>query len=98
MFDVKFHTAPTVYTLLGPLPGYLPPLFLLMKHTMSRTRMRRAMAHMRPMNQPCVAMSTCLLAMAVEVNSTQLESVGSNGSVRNICATRQYSITNNKIN
>lgn len=33
-------------------PGYLPPLFLLMKHTMSRTKMRSAMAHISPMNHP----------------------------------------------
>lgn len=60
--------------------------------------MRRAMAHMRPMNQPCVAMSTCLLAMAVEGNDTQLESLESNEGLRNICAIRQYSITDNKMN
>ena len=46
------------------LPGYLPPLFLLMKHTMRRTRMRRAMAHISPMNHPWVAMSTCRLGTA----------------------------------
>lgn len=46
------------------LPGYLPPLFLLMKHTMSRTKMRSAMAHISPMNHPWVAMSTCRLAAA----------------------------------
>lgn len=45
-------------------PGYLPPLFLLMKHTMSRTKMRSAMAHISPMNHPWVAMSTCRLAAA----------------------------------
>lgn len=36
----------------GPLPGYFPPLFLLMKHTMRRTKMRSAMAHISPMNHP----------------------------------------------
>lgn len=46
------------------LPGYLPPLFLLMKHTMRRTKMRRAMAHISPINQPWVAMSTCRLGTA----------------------------------
>lgn len=46
------------------LPGYLPPLFLLMKHTMSKTKMRRAIAHISPMNQPWVAMSTWRLAAA----------------------------------
>jgi len=45
-------------------PGYFPPLFLWMKQMMRRIRMSRAMAHMRPMNHPWVAMSTCLLATA----------------------------------
>lgn len=46
------------------LPGYLPPLFLLMKQTISKIRIRRATAHIRPMNQPWVAISTCRLAIA----------------------------------
>lgn len=46
------------------LPGYLPPLFLLMKHTMRRTKIRRAMAHIRPINHPWVAMSTWRLGTA----------------------------------
>lgn len=45
-------------------PGYFPPLFRWMKQMMSRIKMSRAMAHMRPMNHPWVAMSTCLLATA----------------------------------
>lgn len=45
-------------------PGYFPPLFLWMKQIMRRIRIRRAMAHMRPMNHPCVAISTCRLATA----------------------------------
>lgn len=40
------------------LPGYFPPRLLLMKQTMRRMRMIRAMPHIRPMNQPLVAMST----------------------------------------
>lgn len=48
------------------LPGYFPPLFLWMKQMMRRIRMSRAMAHMRPMNHPWVAMSTCLLTIAVQ--------------------------------
>lgn len=35
-----------------------------MKHTMRRTKMRRAMAHISPMNHPWVAMSTCRLGTA----------------------------------
>lgn len=45
-------------------PGYFPPLFLWMKQIMRRIRMSRAMAHMRPMNHPWVAMSTCRLVTA----------------------------------
>lgn len=45
-------------------PGYFPPLFRWMKQIISRIKMSRAMAHMRPMNHPWVAMSTCLLATA----------------------------------
>lgn len=37
-----------------------------MKQIISRIKMSRAMAHMRPMNHPWVAMSTCLLATARE--------------------------------
>lgn len=48
------------------LPGYLPPLFLLMKQTISKIKMRRATAHIRPMNQPWVAISTCRLAIATK--------------------------------
>lgn len=51
------------------LPGYLPPLFLLMKHTMRRTKMRRAMAHISPINQPWVAMSTCRLGTAAHTHT-----------------------------
>lgn len=45
-------------------PGYFPPLFLWMKQMMRRIKMSSAIAHIRPMNHPCVAMSTCLLATA----------------------------------
>lgn len=48
------------------LPGYLPPLFLLMKQIMRRTKMRRAMAHIRPINHPWVAMSTWRLGTAAD--------------------------------
>lgn len=57
------------------LPGYLPPLFLLMKHTMRRTKMRRAMAHINPINHPWVAMSTCRLGTAARA-FTQKEGGG----------------------
>lgn len=46
------------------LPGYLPPLFLWMKQMIRRIKMSNAMAHIRPMNHPWVAISTCLLATA----------------------------------
>lgn len=39
-------------------PGYLPPRLLLMKQTTSRMRTMRATAHIIPMNQPWVEMST----------------------------------------
>lgn len=57
------------------LPGYLPPLFLLMKQTISKIKIRRATAHIRPMNQPCVAISTCRLAIA----GKQINGVSVNG-------------------
>lgn len=37
------------------LPEYLPPLLRLIKQRMSKTRSRRTMALMKPMNQPSVA-------------------------------------------
>ena len=36
-------------------PGYFPPLFLLMRQTMIRTRSRNIIAHIIPMNQPADA-------------------------------------------
>lgn len=70
--DFKFHPPLSISTesqymqmmVTCTLPGYLPPLFLLMKHTMRSTKMRRAMAHISPINQPWVAMSTCRLGAA----------------------------------
>ncbi len=60
--NYQFHTS----ILYIHLPGYLPPLFLFIKQTMRSTRISKAMAHISPINQPCVAMSTCLLVMAAE--------------------------------
>lgn len=36
------------------LPEYFPPLFLLTKQAINTMSVRRAMAHIRPMNQPWV--------------------------------------------
>ncbi len=60
--NYQFHTS----ILYIHLPGYLPPLFLFIKQTMRSTRISKAMAHISPINQPCVAMSTCLLVMAAK--------------------------------
>lgn len=62
--EFEINIACIVLLTMCTLPGYLPPLFLLMKHTMRRTKMRRAMAHISPINQPWVAMSTCRLGTA----------------------------------
>lgn len=59
------------YTKNLAVPGYLPPLFLLMKQTMRSTRISRAMAHISPMNQPCVAMSICRLGTAGNAEKTR---------------------------
>ncbi len=61
--NYQFHTS----VLYIHLPGYLPPLFLFIKQTMRSTRISKAMAHISPINQPCVAMSTCLLVMAAKI-------------------------------
>ena len=44
---------------MNDLPGYFPPLFLLMTQMMIRMRSKIAMATIIPMNQPAVAIS-CL--------------------------------------
>lgn len=64
--NVRLHppTAMRGNVVVCALPGYLPPLFLLMKHTIRSTKMRRAMAHIRPINHPWVAMSTWRLGTA----------------------------------
>lgn len=49
-------------------PGYFPPRLLLMKKTMSMIRTRRATAHIKPMNQPCVTMSTCSRVYSVQTH------------------------------
>lgn len=36
------------------LPEYLPPLFLLMKQAISTVSVRKATAHINPINQLCV--------------------------------------------
>lgn len=41
------------------IPGYFPPRVFLMKKTVSMMRTKSAMAHIKPMNHPCVTMSTC---------------------------------------
>lgn len=46
------------------LPGYFPPRLLLIKQTMRRMSTMRATAHIIPMNQPCVVMSTWSWAYA----------------------------------
>lgn len=62
VLNYQFHTS----VLYIHLPGYLPPLFLFIKQTMRSTRISKAMAHISPINQPCVAMSTCLLVIAAK--------------------------------
>lgn len=57
-FQLKISQQNYIVYCVAFIPGYFPPLLLLIKQTMSRMRMRSAMAHMSPMNQPCVAMST----------------------------------------
>ena len=50
------------------LPGYLPPRFLLMRQTMSRTRSRKMMAHIIPMNHPADA-TFCVTGSAIKNNA-----------------------------
>lgn len=67
-------------------PGYFPPRLLLMKKTMSMMRTRRAIAHIKPMNQPCVTMSTCSRVYSVHAHTQSCR------HVRNLCMfTEQWS-------
>lgn len=67
-------------------PGYFPPRLLLMKKTMSMMRTRRAIAHIKPMNQPCVTMSTWSRAYSVQAHRRSCR------HVRNHCKfTEQWS-------
>lgn len=52
------------------LPEYFPPLFLLTKQAINTMSVRRAMAHIRPMNQPWVDIPPWMLARPEE-NNTQ---------------------------
>lgn len=48
------------------LPEYFPPLFLFTKQAMSTMSVRRAMAHISPMNQPWVEIPPWTLARPAE--------------------------------
>lgn len=52
------------------LPEYFPPLFLLTKQAINTMSVRRAMAHIRPINQPWVDIPPWMLARP-EGNNTQ---------------------------
>lgn len=47
-------------------PEYFPPLFLLTKQAIKTMSVRRAMAHIRPINQPCVDIPWWTLARPEE--------------------------------
>ena len=48
------------------LPEYFPPLFLLTKQAINTMSVRRAMAHIRPINQPWVDIPPWMLARPAE--------------------------------